>query len=84
MELVQAAREAGIEFRAVVADCFDGDTPGFTDALVAAKVRFVLALKPGRGTWAPADQAHTPVEAARDLGWRSPTRPGRWRRIHLL
>jgi SRSO17 transposase len=81
VELVQAARQAGIRFRAVVADCFDGDNPGFTDALGAAKVPFVLALKPRRGTWAPADQAHTPVEAAGELGWRGPTRPGRWRRL---
>jgi SRSO17 transposase len=49
VELVQAAREAGIGFRAVVADCFYGDNPGFTDALVAAKVPFVLALKPRQG-----------------------------------
>jgi hypothetical protein len=48
---------------------------------VGAKVPFVLALKSRKGTWAPADQAHTPVEAAEELGWRSPTRPGRWRRI---
>jgi len=81
VELIQAAREAGIEFRAVVADCFYGDNPGFTQALTAAKIPFVLALKPRKGTWAPADQAHTPIEAARDLGWRSLTRPGRWRRI---
>jgi SRSO17 transposase len=81
VELIGAAREAGIEFRAVVADCFYGDNPGFTDALVAAQVPFVLALKPRKGSWAPADHAHTPVEAARDLGWRSPNRPGRWRRI---
>jgi hypothetical protein len=81
VELVQAAGEAGIEFRAVVADCFYGDNPGLTQALTAAKVPFVLALKPRKGTWAPADAAHTPVEAARDLGWRSPNRPGRWRRI---
>jgi len=81
VELVQAAREAGIGFRAVVADCFYGDNPGFTDALLAAKVPFVLALKPRKGTWAPADAAHTPVEAASELGWRSPSRPGRWRRV---
>jgi hypothetical protein len=81
VELVQAAREAGIGFRAVVADCFYGDNPGFTDALVAAKVPFVLALKPRKGTWAPADQAHTPTEAAAELGWRGPSRPGQWRRI---
>jgi hypothetical protein len=35
---VQAARRAGIAFRAVVADCFYGDNPGFTEALGAVKV----------------------------------------------
>jgi hypothetical protein len=81
IELIHAARQAKIPFRAVVADCFYGDNPGFAQALGAAKVRFVLALKPRKGTWAPADQAHTPVEAAGDLGWRGSTRPGRWRRV---
>jgi hypothetical protein len=81
VELVQAAREAGIRFRAVVADCFSGDNPGFTQALTAAKIPFVLALKPRKGTWAPAEAVHTPVEAAGELGWRSPARPGRWRRV---
>jgi hypothetical protein len=81
VELVQAVRQAGIAFRAVVADCFYGDNPGFTDALLAAKVPFVVALKPRKGTWAPADQAHTPVEAARELAWGSPSRPGQWRRV---
>jgi SRSO17 transposase len=79
--LVEAAQQAGIGFRAVVADCAYGDNPGFTQALGAAKVPFVLALKPHKGTWAPADQAHTPTEAAAELGWRGPGRPGQWRRI---
>jgi SRSO17 transposase len=81
IELVGAAQQAGIAFRAVVADCFYGDNPGFTDALTAAKTPFVLALKPRKGTWAPADAAHTPTEAARELGWRSPGKPGQWRRL---
>jgi hypothetical protein len=81
VELVRAARTAKIPFRAVVADCFYGDNPGFTDALLAAKVPFVLALKPRKGTWAPAEAAHTPVEAAGELGWRGPSRPGQWRRV---
>jgi hypothetical protein len=81
VELVQAAQTAEIPFRAVVADCFYGDNPGFTDALLAADVPFVLALKPRKGTWAPAEAAHTPVEAAGELGWRGPSRPGQWRRI---
>jgi DDE superfamily endonuclease len=80
-ELVSAARQAKIPFRAVVADCFYGDNPGFVEALGAAKVAFVLALKPRKGTWAPAEQAHTPVEAARELGWGGPGRPGAWRRV---
>jgi DDE superfamily endonuclease len=81
VELVEAAQQAGIRFRAVVADCAYGDNPGFTQALGAAGVPFVLALKPRKGTWAPADQAHTPTEAARELGWRNPSSPGRWRRV---
>jgi SRSO17 transposase len=81
VELVHAAREAGIGFRAVVADCFYGDNPGFTETLSAAGVPFVLALKPRKGTWAPAEAAHTPVEAAGELDWRSPRSPGRWRRV---
>jgi SRSO17 transposase len=81
IELVEAARQAGIGFRAVVADCAYGDNPGFTEALLAATVRFVLALKPRKGTWAPAEAAHTPTEAAAELGWRGPSRPGQWRRV---
>ena len=81
VELVHAARAAGIRFRAVVADCFYGDNPGFTHALGTAKVPFVLARKPRWGTWAPADAAHTPTEAAAELGWHGPSRPGQWRRI---
>jgi DDE superfamily endonuclease len=81
VELVEAARQAGIAFQAVVADCFYGDNPGFTEALTAAKIPFVVALKPRKGTCAPADAAHTPVEAAGELGWRGPRSPGRWRRV---
>jgi hypothetical protein len=77
-ELVQAARTAGIAFRAVVADCFYGDNEGFTEALGAAKVAYVLAVKPRNGVWAPAEEAHTPQEAARQLAWGGPEQPGDW------
>src|SRR6266540_3478574 len=80
-ELVGAAQRAKIPFRAVVADCFYGDSTGFVEALGRAGVAFVLALKPRKGTWAPADAPHTPVEAARELGWGGPGRPGPWRRV---
>src|SRR5512132_1885962 len=75
------ARQANVPFRAVVADCFYGDNTGFVEALGRAGVAFVLALKPRKGTWAPADEPHTPVEAARKLGWAGPGRPGPWRRV---
>jgi hypothetical protein len=81
VELIQAAQQAGVRYRTVVADCFYGDNPGFTDALAAADIPFVLALKPRKGTWAPADAAHTPVEAAGELGWQGSRKPGRWRRV---
>jgi hypothetical protein len=76
--LIDAARQAGIGFRAVVADCFYGDNTGFTEALGAAKVAYVLAVKPRKGAWAPAEEAHTPQEAARQLAWTSPEQPGDW------
>jgi len=81
VELVEAARQAEIPFRAVVADCFYGDNAGLVEALGRAGVAFVLALKPRKGIWAPDDAAHTPVEAARELGWGGPGRPGPWRRV---
>jgi hypothetical protein len=76
--LVSAAEQAQIPFRAVVADCFYGDNTGFTEALGRAGVAYVLAVKPRRGVWAPEDEAHTPVEAARELAWGSPEQPGDW------
>jgi SRSO17 transposase len=78
VELVDAARKAGICFRAVVADCFYGDNEGFCAALGAAKVAYVLAVKPRKGVWAPAEEAHTPREAAAELAWTSPEEPGDW------
>jgi hypothetical protein len=78
VDLLQAARQAGIGFRAVVADCFYGDNAGFTEALGRAGVAYVLAVKPRKGIWAPADEVHTPQEAARQLAWGGPEEPGDW------
>jgi len=77
-ELIQAARTAGVSFRAVVADCFYGDNVGFTEALGRAGVAYVLAVKPRKGVWAPAEEVHTPQEAAQQLVWASPEQPGDW------
>ncbi|MFE2869873.1 hypothetical protein [Embleya sp. NPDC059259] len=40
-----------------------------------------MALKPRRGTWAYGDQAHTPVDAARELSWGGPRDPGDWNAV---
>ena len=78
IELVDAARTAGVSFRTIVADCFYGENPTFEGALAAAGLPYVVALKPSSGIWAPADAVHTPEEAARELRWGGPDEPGDW------
>jgi hypothetical protein len=83
-ELAVQARQAGVVFRAVAADCAYGDQDGFRAELVAAGLPFVMALKPRRGTWAYGEQAHTPVDAARELAWAGPKRPGVWTSVRRV
>ena len=78
LELIAAARAAGVPFRAVVADCAYGDNVNFEAGLWAAGLAYVVSLKPSKGTWAMAGQAHTPQDAARQLRWAGPTHPGDW------
>ena len=78
LELIEAAVAMGVPFRAVVADCAYGDNVNFEVGLWDAGLPYVVSLKPSKGTWAMADQAHTPEEAARRLGWRGPAQPGDW------
>ncbi len=80
-DLAVQAREAGFVFRAVVADCAYGDQDGFRAELAEAGLPFVMALRPRRGTWARAEDAHTPAEAARALAWDGPDDPGDWRPV---
>ena len=80
-ELAVRARAAGFAFRAVVADSAYGDQDGFRAGLAEAGLPFVMALRPHRGTWARAADAHTPVEAARALAWGGPEDPGDWRPV---
>lgn len=78
LELIEAALAAGVQFRAVVADCAYGENVTFEAGLWAADLPYVVSLKPSKGTWAAADAAHTPEEAARQLRWKGPTDPGEW------
>lgn len=73
--LAGRAQAAAVPFRALVADCAYGDNAAFTAELWAAGLPFVLALKPHKGSWAPADEAHTPIDAARELAWGGPPGP---------
>lgn len=71
-DLIEEAHAAGVPFRVVVADCVYGENPKLEDRLYAAKIRYVLALRPNRGTWQfVEDEAHpqafTPAEAAARL-----------------
>jgi hypothetical protein len=43
-----------------------------------ARLPFVMALKPRRGTWAYGPDARTPVDAERALAWGGPDDPGDW------
>jgi DDE superfamily endonuclease len=76
--LIARAQAARIPFRAVVADCAYGDSGELVEELARAQVAWVLALKPSKGTWAPEGEAHSPVEAAQQLAWGGPERPGAW------
>ena len=76
--LIDAAIAAGFSFRAVVADCLYGEHPAVQTALWEGAVPYVMGLRAHRGSWAPADDPHTPEDAARVLPWASPRQPGGW------
>ena len=80
-DLAVRARKEGFVFRAVAADSAYGDQDGFRAELAEAGLPFVMALKPRRGVWAYGPDAHTPVDAARDLAWDGPEDPGDWRPV---
>ena len=77
-DLAARAQAAGFTFRAVAADSAYGDQDGFRGELAQAGLPFVMALRPRHGIWARAEDAHTPVDAARALAWGGPDDPGDW------
>ncbi|MEH0420734.1 hypothetical protein QA861_25560 [Streptomyces sp. B21-083] len=62
----------------MVADCAYSVSDDWYLALCEAGLANAVALKPHRGTWAPADQPHTPIEVAHALTWHDAKRPGEW------
>jgi hypothetical protein len=86
---VQAARAAGIPFRAVVADSLYGEHRAFTRTLWQAEIPLVLAIKPAQVVWTPPTEPGSPWEAADRLRWANANdaaHPGAWtpvvRRFH--
>jgi SRSO17 transposase len=70
--LIEEARAAGIPFRLVVADSVYGENAALEAKLFAAKIPYVMGLKPAHGTWQQVDDpatppAFTPAEAAARL-----------------
>jgi SRSO17 transposase len=78
-DLIEEARAAGVPFRVVVADCVYGENPKLESRLYAAKIRYVLALRPNRGTWQfVEDEAHPPAFTPAEAAARWPK--AQWRR----
>jgi len=89
LELVEAARAAGIPLRAVVADSLYGEHPEFTRTLWQADIPLVLAIKPSQIVWTLPPEPESPWEAADRLRWdqqNDAQHPGAWtavvRRFH--
>jgi hypothetical protein len=81
VDLVDRALDLGVPFRAVVADSVYGESAAFEGALWGAGLPFVLAVRPSRGSWGPAEGPHTPPDAAREVPWTSPEEPGGWTEV---
>ncbi len=81
LDLVRRAQALGVPFRAAVADCLYGENHELVGEFLRANVPFVLGLRAREGRWAPALALHTAEEAAHALGWRSETKPGKWKRL---
>jgi DDE superfamily endonuclease len=89
LELVLAARAAGIPFRAVVADSLYGEHPEFKRTMWRADIPYVLAVKPSQVVWTSPPEPESPWEAADRLRWTAhhdAPQPGAWtavtRRFH--
>jgi SRSO17 transposase len=78
LELVEAAIEMGIAFRAVVADILYGEHRGFRKGLERKRIPYVLALKPSYAWYHPMGEPGTVEEIARVAPWDSPDDPGEW------
>ncbi len=78
LDLVNQAVEAGLLFRAVVADCFYGEHDAFRGGLHARGIGYVLALQPSHAWWHPMDTIGSLWEVADAAAWEDGDHPGEW------
>jgi len=78
LALVEQAVEAGLPFRAVVADCFYGEHDAFRLGLHTREIGYVLALQPSHAWWHPMDMIGSLWEVAEATAWDGPDHPGDW------
>jgi len=81
LALIEAALDAGILFRAIVADSGYGENRPFTHSLLEEGLPYVVSVKPTEGIRAPADAVHSPQEAVEELPWGGAAAPGQWQLI---
>ena len=78
-ELIEEARDARIPFRVVVADCVYGESPKLEERLYRAEIKYILALRPNKGTWQLVeDEEHPPAFTPAEAAQRVPIE--RWQR----
>lgn len=78
LQLVQRAKALDWPFRAVVADSLYGEDRGLRVGLRQVQAPYVFALNPAHAWWHPQGVAGSVREVAREAGWVSAERPGRW------
>ena len=78
LELVEAAVEGGIPFRAVVADILYGDNRGLRKGLEKKRIPYVLALKPSYAWYRPITEPGTVEEIAQLAPWEGSDDPSEW------
>jgi len=81
LELVDAAVQATIPFRAVVADSFYGEDEAVKRGLRERGLGYVLALKPSHGWWHRIETVGSLAEVAKTAGWTDAATPGKWVRV---
>ena len=80
-QLVERSVQAGLPFRAVVADSFYGEDEEFKMGLDGLGAGYVLSLKKSHCWWHREGEIGALWEAAEAAGWEDENEPGRWVRV---